>query len=202
MEQAKGRRQSRPIRMTTGRTCAMVWICESLAFSGRGNRTSPNRRIGAPSGSPTAGCVRMLFTEDSRFPGLRRERLVTQAPVDEIRRQRKGATPGPGSRLCKVSLLAQLAAEQPERDERSSQQCERAWLGDTWRDVSPGGKPGRECAVASISRRRGDEDVLCRKLSDWDAYRLRWEVGHALAAALSVIAFFNLTRQCVRNPAE
>jgi hypothetical protein len=38
--------------------------------------------------------------------------------------------------------------------------------------------------------------------ADWDAYRLRWEVGHALAAALSVIAFVNLLRQWVRNPGE
>ena len=36
--------------------------------------------------------------------------------------------------------------------------------------------------------------------TDWDAYRLRWEVGHAIAAALSVIAFVTLLRQRVRNP--
>ena len=38
--------------------------------------------------------------------------------------------------------------------------------------------------------------------ADWDAYRLRWEVGHALAAALSVIAFVTLLGQRVRNPWE
>ena len=38
--------------------------------------------------------------------------------------------------------------------------------------------------------------------ADWDAYRLRWEVGHALAATLSVIAFVTLLRQRVRNPGE
>lgn len=38
--------------------------------------------------------------------------------------------------------------------------------------------------------------------ADWDVYRLRWEVGHPLAAALSVIAFVTLSRQRVRNSGE
>src|SRR5215472_4483705 len=70
-----------------------------------------------------------------------------------------------GSRLCDVSLLVRLAAEQTERDERGAQQCERAWLGDGRGSVLPGCKPGDDGAIRCVGRRRCDEDVLRSELS-------------------------------------
>jgi hypothetical protein len=38
--------------------------------------------------------------------------------------------------------------------------------------------------------------------ADWADYRARWETGHALAATLSVIAFFVLVTARVRAPSD
>jgi hypothetical protein len=38
--------------------------------------------------------------------------------------------------------------------------------------------------------------------ADWSTYRLRWEIGHAVSAALAVIAFVALVRQWKREAAE
>jgi hypothetical protein len=35
--------------------------------------------------------------------------------------------------------------------------------------------------------------------ANWSTYRLRWEIGHAFAAALAVIAFVALMRQWKRE---
>ena len=37
--------------------------------------------------------------------------------------------------------------------------------------------------------------------ADWSNYRIRWEIGHALTALLSVIAFVTLIRQHIREGA-
>ena len=36
--------------------------------------------------------------------------------------------------------------------------------------------------------------------TNWSTYRLRWEIGHAFAAVLAVIAFVALMRQWKREP--
>jgi Domain of unknown function (DUF1772) len=35
--------------------------------------------------------------------------------------------------------------------------------------------------------------------ADWSAYRLRWEIGHALAAILALVAFVTLVRERIRD---
>jgi hypothetical protein len=37
--------------------------------------------------------------------------------------------------------------------------------------------------------------------ADWSNYRLRWEIGHALTALFSVIAFATLIHQCIHEGA-